>query len=218
MLIAIEGADACGKTTQCELLAKRLDGVHIPFPNDRTPVGALIRAHLKEMWSCGYMDMMPVNRSDPWWPKLKLLNPMVFQCLQTVNRIEMLPTVRIFQEAGRHVVFGRYYVSALVYGGLDGLNPEWIRQTQCVLPEPDVWILLDIPVEEGFKRKSVGRDRYEADRAFIENVHRGFRAHFNQAAVVNGGARWQIVDGMGTVEEVHERIWEIVEPLLSAVG
>lgn len=142
-------------------------------------------------------------------------DPLVFQCLQTVNRFELLPVINAYLEAGRPLVFDRYTASAMVYGTLDGLDPDWIELINMSLPQPDVWIYLDIPIEESFKRRPERRDRYESDRAYLEKVREGYLRLFREKAIgqikTEYAHGWYIVNGLGTVEEVHERILGVIK-------
>ena len=119
--------------------------------------------------------------------------------------------------------------TGLVYGGLDGLDVQWIEKTNASLPQPDVWIYLDIPIEESFKRRPERRDRYESDRAYLEKVREGYlklfeeKHHLGHSCPCGGEGfanhkcpgcgscgRWYVVDGMGSIEEVHQRIMAVL--------
>lgn len=202
LMVALCGGDAAGKATQTQLLAERIGGTRFPFPEYATPTGEAILAHLKGLWSTGNPD-----------------DAMAFQCLQTVNRLEMLPAIRLALAEGP-VVFDRWSASAAVYGVLDGLDPEWIERINASLPQPDVWILLDVPVDEGFKRRPDRRDRIESNRPYLEKVRTGYLELFENRRYATNTfakpplARWRTVDGTGSIEEVQARIWSIVEPLV----
>lgn len=200
MIIAVCGCDASGKATQTKLLAKKLNATRFEFPSYATPAGQAILGNLKGEWAASRLVRDVYGQPD------SKLNALVLQSLMTINRFEMLPQILEAAEHG-HVIFDRYYVSALVYGGLDGLDRAWIERIQAPLPEPDLWILLDVPVEEGFRRRPERRDRYEQDREYLERVRGAYQQIFEERAhLVN----WVVVDGVGTVEEIHARImWQI---------
>jgi thymidylate kinase len=255
MIIAIEGGDACGKATQTKLLAERLGGVRLAFPDYEQPCGKAILGHLKRQWKvCTMFDMihaagMPRYQQPTATEQYEMddhLNALVFQCLQTVNRLEMLPVIHAVLSSERHLVFDRYTASGVVYGMLDGVDPTWVELVNASLPQPDLWVLLDVPVEEGFRRRPERRDRYEVDRAYLEKVRTGYLRLFEEKTrrrdelhqgveqIANlldkhvGGAplkrrkpswaHWHVVDGLGTVEEVQARIWNVVEPLVKQRG
>ncbi len=227
MIIVIEGADASGKATQSKLLAEKLGGTRFSFPSYESPTGKLILAHLKKEWWCVERDtngrgpVFSVDADDQF-------DARVFQSLQTVNRLESLPDIQAAVAAGKHVVMDRYWQSACVYGALDGLDEVWLRLVQeKPMPPADVNILIDVPVEEGFKRRPERRDRYESNRAFLEKVRTkylevwwgvdayhdsdGACANFESDelwAVARDG--WYVVNGTHSVEDVHQSILEIV--------
>lgn len=200
MIIALEGMDASGKNTHAKLLAKKLDGVVISFPDYSTPTGKVIREHLQRKWHC--CDIGD-NRSNEF-------DSMVFQTLMTTNRLELRPAIKAHLVAGRHIVFDRYYASALVYGGLDGLDPAWIQLIQATLPEPDAWVFLDIPPEESVRRRPERRDRYEKQPGLMEKVRVSYLRLFDEKQrayrVTPGHPPWHVVTAMGEVDEVHQRI------------
>lgn len=205
MIVAIEGGDAAAKRTQSLLLAERLGAVRFSFPDYTTPMGEVILGHLKQKWYCARDSEEKKYGGDGVTAPC---DAAVFQACMVVNRLEVLPAIKQALAAGQSVVFDRYYASALVYGGLDGLDEEWISKIQSPMPEPDLFILLDISVEESVKRRPERRDRYEEDLSFMERVRERYLQLF--AAKAAAGLPWQIVDGTGTVEDVHKRVCDVV--------
>lgn len=210
MIIAIEGVDASGKASQSRLLAERLKGTRFSFPNYDTPTGKLILGHLKKEWNTAGVRSTSEQAS--------LRDAQVFQALMTVNRLEVGASISAAEECGP-VIFDRWSASAFVYGKLDGLDVDWLKRIQIPMFEPDVRILLDIPVEESFKRRPERRDRYESDRPFLERVRAEYLRLWGadeKWTTVKGSARgnmfeqtrfgWWVLDGSSSVEETHNRI------------
>lgn len=212
MVIVIEGMDAAGKKTQSEMLAKRLDGTRFAFPNYESPTGVMILGHLKKAWGTYDLDQ---ERGLPDGLRMTSVHDArVFQSLQTVNRIELLPQIYEAKRKG-HIVFDRYWQSAVVYGALDGLDMQWLRLVQeKPMPPADINILIDVPVDEGFKRRPERRDRYETNRPFLEKVRDQYVTLWTMSASMGLPGEWFIVGGLGSVEEVHDRIIEIVRRTL----
>ncbi len=197
-LIAVCGGDACGKATQTKLLAERLGGTRFSFPNYESETGKIILGHLKTEWHA--------NRPEQIFDTK--LNNTIFQSLQTVNRIELLPTIREAMLRGP-VVMDRYWMSAVVYGSLDGLDPDWLERVQNLLmPPADVQILIDVPVDTAWKRRPERRDRYESNRSFLEKVRAEYLRAFNARS--NQGGAFYIVDGTKSVRDVHLSICEVL--------
>lgn len=195
-IIALEGLDGCGKTTQAKRLASRLDARYLKFPNDNTVTGPIIRAHLREDWTAAYGVKHPANAIVG----TALLDPIVFQCLQIVNRIEMLP--QLFDPTVG-VICDRYWLSAYAYGGADGLDVNWLRKVHDFLPAATT-IFIDIPVDLAAERAAArgAPDRYEAKaRAHRKDVREWYLEAVHTMPDV------YLVDGAGTEEDVEARIW-----------
>lgn len=226
MIVCIDGLDASGKATQSKILAERLDATLFGFPDYNTPAGKAILSHLKGDWLAADLRRRESTSSigasyEAHWPCEH--DPLVLQSLMLTNRLENGAALRAAATRG-HVVCDRYDASAMVYGSLDGLNPAWIEATNAQLPvRPDVYILIDVPVEESFKRRPERRDRYERDRSYLEKVRVEYLRLFTEKHEANvrraqgdgktrsafiPGPTWRIVDGIGTVEEVSARVRE----------
>lgn len=214
MIVAFESCDASGKATQSTLLAERLGAERIAFPDYKTTAGEAILRLLKEEWQC-LEDADTDNEEFYKWRPSESLNALVLQSLMTTNRLELLPQINEHIKAGKHLVFDRYYASGIVYGTLDGLEREWIERIQAPLSQPDIWIMLDIPPEESVKRRPERRDRYEKMPGFQEKVRDGYLKLFEEKRAL--GEKWVVVDGMGTIEEVSNRINYIVDTLRATI-
>lgn len=212
MIIAIEGGDAMGKATQSKLLAAKLDAVRFSLPFYETPAGQAILANLKGEWCAALPqppgDPLPFVRS--WVHVDKAMNAMTLQSLMMTNRLELLPEIKAALQEGKHVVFDRYTPSAIVYGATDGLDVQWVELINSAMPPADVCILLDGPVSVGFERRPERRDRFEKDHAFLQRVREEYLALFQRAPSRLARA-WRVVDAIGTVDEVHQRVFAAYE-------
>lgn len=161
MIVVVEGGDAVGKRTLAGHLrghfaACGVDADLLSFPQYGTPSGVTIRKLLQEGGE------VPDRH-------------VILQALMTVNRVEALPLLRDFMD--RHdavMVLDRYVPSGLVYGAAQGCDPVWLRQIHATLPEADCGLLVDLPVEESFRRRPERRDRHEVDRPLLERVRRDY--------------------------------------------
>jgi dTMP kinase len=172
-LIAFEGLDQSGKETQASRLRVELETAGrrvetLTFPDDSTPIGREIRTALAG--------------GHTWEPD-------VMQLLYVANRHEKKPTIDAWLAAGAVVICDRYLASSVAYGEAFGLDPAWLTEIQCQLPQPDLTILLDIAPETAVARKQQGRDRYERDTALLARVRESYR---RQAAATPSWAR---IDG-----------------------
>ncbi|HMC42525.1 MAG TPA: dTMP kinase [Acidimicrobiales bacterium] len=194
-LIVLEGGEASGKSTQAALLAARLKALMTREPGG-TSLGEQIRSVLLDS---------TVDAVDARTEAL---------LIAAARAEHVARVVRPALEEGGVVVSDRFTASSLAYQGhgrgLDLSELECLNRWATGDLSPDLVVLLDVPLDEAMSRmRRSGRipDRLEAeDAAFHERVAAGFRA-LAQA----DPARWAIIHGVGTVEEVAGRVWDAYE-------
>lgn len=189
-LVAFEGGEATGKSTQAEVLAGRIGALLTREPGG-TDLGARLRSLLLDT----------VHVVDPRAEALL----MAADRAQHVAEV-IAPALR----AGRHVVTDRYVGSSLAYQGYGrGLPIQWVRDLSVWATggvEADVVVLLDVPDEVASARLGDERDRFEAEGpTFHRRVLDGYRR-----LAAGEPERWAVVDGVGSVEEVAGRVWAAV--------
>jgi len=189
VLISIEGIDGAGKETLQKGLHVRLRERGrtvrlVGFPDYETPVGGAIRSFLAEET---HMDAA------------------TRQLLYAANRFERGPEIEAWLAAGNVVISDRYISSGLAYGLAQGLDLEWMRQVERILPEPDWVLLVDISVETSLKRTG-GRDRYERDAAFLEACRAAY------LSLAEREPRWHRLDGERSLEQVLDEAWNLLLP------
>lgn len=208
-LIAFEGIDGSGKTTQATLLAGRLERDYgLRVQRLREPGGTTLGERIRQM--------VTQDLETPISPLAELFL-FVAARAQLVEDV-LLPALA----AGDVVVCDRFAGSTLAYQGYGrGLDLQLIRSalqaaTQGV--EPDLTVLLDLEVQVGLKRKRGQRsgtqlsllDRFEdEDVSFGERVREGYLK-----LALTDPDRWQVLDASGSVEQMAEAIWERVSRLL----
>lgn len=194
-LIAFEGADASGKSTQARRLAQRL-GVAVTFQFGATAIGDAIRSILLD----------PANRELDDRAEALLIIADKAQHVAEIVRPALL--------AGETIVSDRFTASALAYQGYGrGLDLELLRSTMRWAThglEPDFTVLLDVELDVARARLGDHVDRIEgAGAAFHERVRQGY---LELAAA--DPERWIVVDAAGTVEEVGARVDAAVDAWL----
>ncbi len=129
------------------------------------------------------------------------------------------------------VILNRSLDSTPVYQGW-AQNPKLLEKIRTLNLEavegvtPDISFLIDIPVEEIAKRKfcrkgsekfsSVTKDFFdEKDVSFHEKIRQGYLAEANYYSSLPESSpqkdRIKVIDGVGTPEEVRDRIWEVLK-------
>jgi dTMP kinase len=179
-LIALEGIDGCGKSTQAAAVAEAL-GARLTFEPGATPVGAALR------------ELLLAPDAPPPSARAEAL-------LMAADRAEHVARVLApALDAGEWVVSDRYAGSTIAYQGYgQGLDPaglaELIRWATGGLAA-DLSILVDVSVDVAADRLAAG-GRGKADRLerlgtdFARRVRDGFLAQ-----AVADPEDWIVVDG-----------------------
>ena len=211
ILVAIEGADAGGKATQTQRLMQYLceqnvSAKMLSLPNYDSITGELIRGHLTGDWKAELMNGV----APPHERRLYRDNvgTYLFQCCQLVNRMETIPDELWNRSDDTVYVADRYNASAYAYGLAFGLDFGWLVNTHRHLPQPDINILLDVPVEESFRRRPDRRDNYEKDASLLRRVRECYLDVFSQL-----GKSYVVIDGCGSIDDVFGRIMSHVAPM-----
>lgn len=203
-LICLEGIDGSGKNTQAQILAKKFNAIVLSFPNYSTETGKYIKAYLNRTWYAVEPKGIAYDCEE-----LDILNAYILQSLMTMNRLECLNTIMHYINNGKNVILDRYYASAIVYGQCDGLPKYWLEEIHKTLPRPDMWIFIDTPVAESFKRRPERKDDYESDPTFLTRARNKYLELFKEKSYSD--PTWLVVSGEGTEEEVTDRISHILE-------
>jgi len=200
LLIAFEGGEGAGKTTQARLLAiwLREQGYDVVATQEpgATKMGMRLRALLLDTAHTG-------------------LSPRAEALMYAADRAEHVDLVIApALERGTVVVTDRYVDSSIAYQGrgrnqpvgeVAGLN-RWATGGL----EPDLTILLDLPPQDGLGRRSVSADRLEAEPTeFHERVREGFLAQ----AQANPD-RYLVLDATQAPAELSAQIQDRVRDLL----
>ncbi len=199
-LIALEGIDGCGKSTQAQILAEALGAVLTHEPGG-TQLGLALRALVLDP-----TRPSPVPRAEA------LL--MAADRAQHVDEVIHPALVE-----GRWVVTDRFSGSTLAYQGWGrGLATDALRQVVAWAAgdlQPDLSVLVDVTPEVARQRLVGGSaDRLERlDGDFHERVRHGFVAMARADE-----AHWAVVDGNAGVDEVAAEVARAVAERLGAPG
>jgi dTMP kinase len=202
-LIAFEGVEGAGKSTQLELLRRALEGRGREVVVTREPGGTAAGERVRALLL------------DP----AAELHPRTEALLFAAARAELVEQViRPALERGAVVLCDRFLDSSLAYQGeARGLGRGPVEEVNRFATGgllPDLVVLLDLDPADGLGRRRRDRDRIEAqDLGF----HRQVREAFRELAAADP-KRFAVVDGAAPVPEVAARVHAAVLPLLEGSG
>lgn len=193
--VSLDGIDGTGKSTQCRLLADWLRGrgrtvTQCADPGG-TPFGDVLRGllldHRREMTVACEAFLFMASRAE------------------LVARV-----LRPALEAGGAVVADRFLLANVAYQGYGGgLDVDELWRTGRLATgglEPDLTIVLDLPLDAAFARRGRAADRME-DRAreYHVRVREGFLTEASRRP-----ERIRVLDAGPSVEDVHRQISRLV--------
>jgi len=205
--ITFEGSEACGKSTQVQRLANRLDGAGIPVLITREPGGTPIGEAIREL-----LQFAPQNAGMT--PETEIL-------LFEASRVQLVrEVIKPALERGECIIADRFFDSTTVYQGVARkLDRKIVRQLNtfaagdCI---PDITFLLDVDLETARSRMKGPRrpDRMEQESdEFYERVRDGYLelAKSERDRIV-------LVDGSRSVNEIENEIWSVLIKRFSALS
>lgn len=201
-LIAIEGIDGAGKTTQSVILEKRLKEEGYPVVRLHEPTDGIWGQKIKELAQNGRQKVSPEDE----------LKYFYLDRLEDVEK-NIKPALR----EKKIVIMDRYYFSSVAYQGARGLDPDLIeKENEKIAPVPEITIILDIEPEVALRRimhkRNMTPNHFERKK-YLERVREIFLKQFsNRPNVV-------IIDGddSRSIETVASDIWKIVKPLIDQI-
>ncbi|MEP6955724.1 MAG: dTMP kinase [Chthoniobacterales bacterium] len=199
--ITFEGSEGCGKSTQVQRLARRLEAAGVPFLLTREPGGTPIGEKIRDL-----LQFAP--ESAAMKPETELL---LFEASRSQLVREVIAPAL---EKGVLVISDRFFDSTTVYqGAARKLDPATVAQLnafavgQC---RPDLTFLLEVDVATARARllrrvRPVGApDRMEQEPVeFYDRVCVAYRELASREP-----ERVQTVDAARSIAEMEGQIWE----------
>lgn len=191
LLLAMEGIDGAGKTTQVGMLARRLAAAQIPYITTKEPTDGKWGARIRESARTGRMTLHEELTS--------FLND---------RREHVENVLSPALERGDIVLVDRYYISTVAYQGARGMEPRKLIELNSFAPPPDILIILDIEPKLGLQRVRARGD--VADLFEREEELEKARKIFVELKLPN----LHVIDGTLPQDQVHEYIWSVLESKL----
>jgi len=197
--IVFEGGDGSGKSTQARSLLRRMRRRGVKVLHTHEPGGTPLGQYLRRLLKSGH-SMTPMS-------ELMLFEAARAQLVDTV--------IKPFLDQGGVVISDRFTSSTMAYQGYGrGLDRELIKRLNREATgglEPDLTVLLDLPVETALARKGKGNED-NFDSAPVD-FHRKIRRGYTALAAANPGG-WLVLDGQRPPEDLGREIWVKVQSIL----
>lgn len=199
--ITFEGSEGCGKSTQSGALVEHLTAKGHTAKLIREPGGVVISEKVREI----LLDKKNVQ-----------MNKECETLLYMAARAQLVEEVVIPElTRGTILVCDRFLDSTVAYQGYGcGVSVESIKAMGLFATkgvQPDLTFFLDLPTEEGLRRRGTERDRIELRSS---EYHERVRAGYHQIALSEPG-RMVVIDGRKDKEENFAAIRARVERLLN---
>jgi dTMP kinase len=190
VLVAFEGIDGAGKTTQAELLARALAARGLDVVRTKEPTSGPHGQVIRRSAATGRL---------PPAEELALFH--------ADRREHVAEVIAPALAAGKVVIVDRYFFSSAAYQGARGLDPEAIlRENEGFAPLPDLLVFLDLEPEVGLARvhRRGGSNLFE-ELASLERCATIFR-RLERPYVAR-------IDGALPVEEAHAAVLRALDRL-----
>jgi dTMP kinase len=196
VLIAFEGIDGAGKTTQAVAACEKLretgyDAIYLREPTDG-PHGT----RLRQLMVSGRESIKPMEE---------------FGLFLADREDDVKRNIRPALDRGSVICIDRYYISSIAYQGALGIDPVFIRtENEKIAPVPDLILYFRIPVKDCVGRivasRKGGQNLFERS-SYQARVFEQFEAmDFPQMARL---------DAMQPVEALHK---EVMRAITTAVA
>ncbi len=195
MFVTLEGVDGAGKSTQARLLAGALGPETVLL---REPGGTVAGERLRDLLKDASVELTP--RAE-----------LMLFCAARAELVDQVIVPSL--AAGRDVVCDRFVDSTAAYqGGARGIDPGLVATLNAAAVRgcmPDRTVLLRLDTETAVERardrcESPISDRFEAEGDRFQDR---IAAEFDRIAAAEP-ERFVVVDAVGSVDEVHERVFQ----------
>jgi len=196
-IITFEGIEGVGKSTQINLLKDYIESRGLSASIFREPGSTVIGENIRSIL---------LDSKENLSKESELLLMFAARAQLISEKVKISNT--------DFILFDRFYDASVAYQGYGrGLSVDFINNLISFIncPQPDLTFLLDISVENGFKRKIDDvKDRIESSGdEFFENVRQGYLE-----IAKSQPERIKVIDAMGLIEDINKEIIKEVSKLL----
>jgi dTMP kinase len=202
LFVTFEGGEGSGKSVQTRALYRKLCCLNLPAVLIHEPGSTTVGEKLTRLLK---------------WAQSTNISPLTELMLFNASRAQLVEeVVRPALKAGKIVVCDRFSDSTIAYQGfgrrLDIGTIKNMNNLATGMLKPDLTVLMDIPVDEGFARKTGQQpDRFEKEaEAFHQRVRNGYLR-----LAAEEPERWLVIDARLSKDKIKQIIWKKVNSLLS---
>lgn len=193
--LAFEGLDGSGKSTLMQGLRSEFGKRGLPYVDTREPGGTPLGDKIRQMLLT-VEGVAPVPRAEA----------LLYQADRAQN-VETL--IKPALAKGTWVISDRFAASSVAFqtGGraIEREQVDWLNQFATAGLEPDLYVLLDLTVEESMKRLSrrgQDIDRFEREKS---DFHERVRQAYLQMAKASP-ERWLVLDASDRPENLQKKL------------
>ena len=202
--LTLEGPEGSGKSTQAHRLAARLTASGRRCLVTREPGGTALGEEVRQIL-LHVTELAPVPATDA----------LLFNAARAQLAAEVIEPAL---ERGEVVICDRFGDSTLAYQGYGaGQSLDALRALMRFAVgdlRPDLTFLIDLPVEDGLRRKQPDEITRFEERVDVE-FHRRVRDGFLALAAAEPG-RFVVIDGSQTAAAIEAAIFEVLLPQLGS--
>lgn len=196
ILIAFEGIDGAGKSTQARKLSQYL--------KDKGYQSILLHEPSNSRYGLKLKESALNGRHDPHEELKYFIED---------RKLDVQNNIKPALEANKIVIMDRYYFSTIAYQGAAEINIDHIRKlNEKFAPRPDLTIILDVAPTIGLSRIQNHRNdspNHFEKREYLEKVRQFFKKMEDPSV--------QIIDGARDVNKVSEEIINMVLNILKPI-
>lgn len=199
VLIAIEGIDGAGKTTQSKILCGKLQKEGYPTACFHEPTDGKWGVKIRDLAKNGRRETSPEEEMNFFYQDR----------IEDVEK-HISPALKDKEV----VIMDRYYFSNIAYQSARGLDPRIIEErNEKIAPKPDLLIILDLTPQAALKRikeKRSGKPNHFERLKHLEKIQETFLKYFRERPYA------KIIDGDDARSEstIANEIWNVVKPIV----
>ena len=198
--IAFEGGEGMGKSTQARLLSEKLEQSGRTVELTREPGGTPGAEAIREL--------LLAPPGEGWTPEAEAL------LFAAARADHVARKIRPALDAGTWVICDRFIDSSRAYqgiaGGLGDQNVRLLHEVGSAGFLPDLTVLIEVPTDAVAARLARrDGDTSDAIGGRAADYHKAVNTAFSDFARAEP-ERFAVVDGSGSIEDVHRRVVDLV--------